>query len=221
MAARPPVSDPSGASRRPVGPARRLLLLVTVLVVLLLAAAVGYRVGRSAPSADGPLPVPSTLKAQPVDVGFAMDMIDHHDQAVQMALLALNGATTQPVRSLATSIVADQRREMGILDQFLRDRGVTSVDRGRTVMAWMGEPTPHDQMPGLATTAQIVALTNATGPEVDRLFIDLMLEHHRGGVHMAEYAAEHAESQEIRDLAARMATAQNHEITDLTQLRES
>ncbi len=114
-AARPPVSDPSGASR-PVGPARRLLLLVSALVVLLAAGAVGYRVGRSAPSADGPPPVPSTLKAQPVDVGFAMDMIDHHDQAVQMALLALNGATTQPVRSLATSIVADQRREMGILE---------------------------------------------------------------------------------------------------------
>ena len=135
--------------------------------------------------------------------------------------MTLANGTTQPVRSLATSIIADQRREMGVLDQFLRDRGITTVDPRRTVMAWMGEPTAPDRMPGLATTDQIVALTNAQGPEVDRIFLDLMLEHHRGGVHMAEYAAAHAETQFVRDLAARMATAQNHEITDLTQLRDS
>lgn len=199
-----------------------MLAFAAVLVLVVAAVAVGYRVGASGSSDQGaPPPVPSTLKPQPVDVGFAMDMMEHHDQAVQMSLLALANGTTQPVRSLATSIIADQRREMGVLDQFLRDRGITTIDPHRTVMTWMGEPTAHDRMPGLATPDQIVALTNAQGPEVDRLFLDLMLEHHRGGVHMAEYAAAHAETQFVRDLAGRMATAQNHEITDLTQLRDS
>jgi uncharacterized protein (DUF305 family) len=65
----------------------------------------------------------------------------------------------------------------------------------------------------------MVALTNADGPATDRLFVQLMLRHHQGGVHMAEFAAAHAESASIRDLAAKMVVDQNHEISDLTALQ--
>lgn len=205
---------------------QRLALLVAATVVVVVVALVAYRAGTGSQATSGATTsstegtVPLTLKPQPIDVGFAEDMGDHHDQAVEMALLVVDRATTQPVRTMALNIATSQRRENGILQQFLRDRGITTVDPDRTVMAWMDEPLPHDQMPGLAPRAKIVELTNAEGADIDRLFVDLMIAHHQGGVHMARYAADHAESQDIRELAGRMVVAQEGEINDLQQLQQ-
>jgi uncharacterized protein (DUF305 family) len=41
-----------------------------------------------------------------------------------------------------------------------------------------------------------------------------MTDHHRGGIHMAQYAAEHAKDLRVRSLAERMATTQQGEIGD-------
>jgi uncharacterized protein (DUF305 family) len=192
-------------------------------IVLVLVGVVAYHLGQSSTSDAAPPPAtappPDHLAAQPVDAGFAEDMLDHHAQAVQMALVALNKATTPEVRTIATEILTSQQRESGLLTQFLADRGITTYDPQRTVMAWMGEPTPHDHMPGLATPDQLVALTNATGADVDRQFVPLMIAHHQGGVHMAQYAAQHAETQALRDLAGRMVVDQQQQITELQELQ--
>ena len=217
-----PATPPSPAGMPPLA---WLAASAVVLVLLVAVAIVSY--GRGADQATSPAPSPATapamspgtLRAQPIDTGFAADMIDHHEQAVQMSLLAIGQATSPAVRQLALEIATAQRRESGMLMQFLRDRGIDHVDPQRTVMAWMDEPTPHDQMPGLATQEELVALTNADGPTTDALFVQLMLRHHEGGLHMAEFAAAHAESQSIRDLAAKMVVDQQHEITDLTALQ--
>jgi uncharacterized protein (DUF305 family) len=47
------------------------------------------------------------------------------------------------------------------------------------------------------------------------LFLTLMIDHHRGGVHMASYAAEHAGDEDVRQLAARIARNQEMEIEEL------
>ena len=198
------------------------MLAAPVLIVVLLGAAVlvGYRVGQggaAAPVTDDT--TSNTLKAQPVDVGFAADMFTHHEQAVLMSLTIMDKTTNPGVRSHAVKIAAGQRRESGMFEQFLRDRGIGFIDPRRTVMAWMGEPLPAEQMPGLATSEQLVALNAATGDDADRLFLDLMIRHHEGGIHMAEYAAEHAETQSMRDLAARIVLDQQRELNDLDQLR--
>jgi len=205
-------------------------MALVVGVAFVLVAAVSYAAGTRQSSNGSAAPVgqpggsaptssdPSHLKAQPVDVGFAADMIDHHDQAVAMALLVIDRATTSAVRTLALEIATSQRREGGMLVQFLRDRGIDHTDPNRLVMTWMNQPTPHDKMPGLASNEELLQLTNATGADVDRLFAELMIRHHEGGVHMASYAVDHAESQDIRDLASRMIVAQQREIGELQQL---
>ena len=52
------------------------------------------------------------------------------------------------------------------------------------------------------------------GVEHDELFVELMREHHLGGVHMAEYAAEHAANDEVRAMATSMAKSQADEIAE-------
>jgi uncharacterized protein (DUF305 family) len=214
-------SNADGRGRRSL--ARAAAAVVTVIALVLVLSVVAFRVG-SAPTTDGSDGTgagtgdPDHLRAQPVDIGFAADMIDHHDQAVQMALLAVSKTSEPAVRTLAIEIATTQRREGGRLDQFLRDRGVDRVDPRRTVMAWMGEPTTRDHMPGLASPQEMVALTNAEGADADRRFLELMIRHHEGGIHMAEFAVDHAETQDLRDLAARMIVDQKQQSTEMRQL---
>jgi uncharacterized protein (DUF305 family) len=200
---------------------RRWLVPAAAAVVVALAA--GVLVGRlgAAPAGPAPAPAPAgtVIDVDPVDVGFATDMLDHHQQALQMGLLAEDKATTTPVKALAVKMVAGQQMESGRFIQYLEERGRRQGDPDRQVMGWMGMPLPRAQMPGLASPAQMLALTNATGGEVDRLFLDLMLAHHEGGLHMAEFAAEHGRNEPLRDLAGRMVVLQRREIGDMTSLR--
>jgi uncharacterized protein (DUF305 family) len=45
-----------------------------------------------------------------------------------------------------------------------------------------------------------------------------MVAHHQGGIHMASYAAQHANVSEVRAMAASMVTGQQEEIAELRGL---
>jgi uncharacterized protein (DUF305 family) len=97
----------------------------------------------------------------------------------------------------------------------LLDMGADPANETGQAMAWMDQPVPLERMPGMATEAQLDELQAATGPEADALFVELMAAHHEGGIHMAEFAAEHAHRADVRGLAERMAVNQRGEIVDL------
>jgi len=149
-----------------------------------------------------------------VDVGFAQDMITHHFQALQISFVALERATEASTRSYAQEVVLFQAREIGIFDTWLQDwRKPEDGDRP-TVMGWMGMPIPREEMPGLATDAELEELQQATGLNADRLFFELMTAHHLGGIHMATYAAQHGDEARVRELAALFARTQQIEVRE-------
>jgi uncharacterized protein (DUF305 family) len=100
--------------------------------------------------------------------------------------------------------------------QMLQQRGLQplSDDPGRPVMRWMGMGGTLAEMPGIASESQMNALKNATGRDADVLFLQLMTRHHQGGLHMADYAAQHASDPDIRTLAKAMAEGQRGDIVD-------
>jgi uncharacterized protein (DUF305 family) len=100
------------------------------------------------------------------------------------------------------------------LDQWGRDG-----NRPPLAMGWMQPPVARDEMPGLATKAQMAELEAARGFELDKLFTELMIEHHAGGIHMAANAAENAELASTRKWAARMDDGQRGEISEMNQWR--
>ena len=179
-----------------------------VLVALFFGGALGYYIGVGRPPAT-----------DSVDVGFYRDMTAHHDQAIQMALIELSNGENSTVRSFAQEIVLFQRWEMGRMHQQLLDWDVT-IQPQDTAMAWMDMPVPATAMPGLATEQQMDALRKAEGAEADALFLDLMAEHHRGGAHMAAFAALNANDPEVRDLAEVMGRNQSIEIAEFKQTAE-
>jgi uncharacterized protein (DUF305 family) len=198
-------------------PGRRLLrgflpqgpfqIVVAVLAVCFLAGSIGYVIGTR-----------NTFPTSAVDVGFLMDMSDHHDQAVAMSLCTANRATENVTREFAKETLVFQSHDLGVMQVWLEDQGKRRpTEDDRPTMAWMGMSSTRKTMPGMASDAEVDALCAATGRDIDRLFLTLMRNHHRGGVHMAEYAADHAASPRLRDFASVMAKNQAVEANEYTE----
>jgi uncharacterized protein (DUF305 family) len=161
-----------------------------------------------------------TPAADSVDVGFLQDMRSHHQQAVEIANLAAVAAGDPTVRDFAREVLVFQQYEVGYMEGLLEEWGHFPVDPTREAMVWMGMPTPVEQMPGMQPTERIDRLAASTGAEADALFLQMMTEHHRGGVHMASDAAQRAGDPRVRDLAERMARAQRAEIAEYRMLAD-
>ena len=152
--------------------------------------------------------------AASAEVGFLQDMITHHDQALGVATLTIAHGEDPTVRSYAREVIAFQSYEIGLMTQMLRDRGHTRDDRSDEAMAWMDMPVPVEAMPGMLGDEQLAAVSAARGTDIDRLFLELMAEHHRGGLHMAQAAPGLVDDDEVAGLAARMERNQAGEINE-------
>ncbi|NKR10623.1 MULTISPECIES: DUF305 domain-containing protein [unclassified Paenarthrobacter] len=212
--------EPAKPGPRPLT-GRLWLVLLTVLV---LTAAAFFAVGRLT---AGPAPVSD---AGP-DAGFARDMQAHHAQAVEMALLIRDKSANEEIRTIAYDIITTQQQQSGQMFAWLVDWGLPQAG-SVPPMAWMGtgehggnsstmgqHPGSESGMEGMATPEQLQKLRGAAGAEADRLFIELMIRHHQGGVAMARAAASLAETAKVRDFAAGIVEAQTAEITALQELR--
>jgi uncharacterized protein (DUF305 family) len=164
---------------------------------------------------------PRAASETSVDSGFRYDMISHHVQAVDMSLIALDNVSDPQIRSFAKEILEYQSYEIGLMEQGLREDGLSVFRRPKRAMGWMGmAPVDPAAMPGMATAAQMAALRDATGQAAEVQFLELMAAHHVGGIHMAEYAAEHASSRALRALARSMARNQAIEINEMATVAQ-
>jgi uncharacterized protein (DUF305 family) len=187
-------------------------IVTIVLTAAILAAMVGWMIGDNA----------SRAPHDDVDTGFLQDMRLHHEQAIFMGFVYRDLPDTDPeIRAVAASIVQGQSLEVGRMVQLLRGFGEEEArDLDETAMTWMGMAADSTSMPGMASEAELDALIASSGVEADELFVQLMTEHHLGGIEMAEYAAERAADGEVRLMAASMASAQRSEIAEMLALAD-
>jgi uncharacterized protein (DUF305 family) len=187
----------------------KLNLAVVAVAIAVLCGGLGWLVGN-----NRAIPDPNKT-----DVGFLQDMRTHHEQAVTMGLYYLElKDTSRDLRDIAREIVFGQGIEIGRMIQLLRQFGATESNETDVAMAWMNAPTPPDRMPGLATEADLDKLLASSGPEADKLFVALMTAHHEGGIHMAQWAVDHANVIEVRRFAYAMITGQTGEISEMRAL---
>jgi uncharacterized protein (DUF305 family) len=189
--------------------------IVTMLVaVALIAGMLGWLIGQS----DDEAP-PSNA----ADVGFLQDMRIHHDQAIEMANLYLDRPDIDgSLGTIARGIAYGQSIEIGIMVQLLNDLDAPAQSEDGTAMAWMGMAVPAEEMPGMATEDQVVALGDAEGGPADDLFVELMVAHHEGGIEMMDAALAGAENPTVLFWAQRWRDAQVTEISEMeTQLARS
>ena len=200
----------------------RPVLAVVAVVGLLLLGAAGGLLLSGVPGSGAPA-VPAR---DSVDVGFSQDMTVHHQQAVTMASWERDHTTDPVLHQLAADIEATQTSQIGRMQGWLELWGAPALPTGGH-MGWMTEPSHNhtpaptggvSTMPGMASDEDLAALRTASGPQLDVLFLQLMLRHHEGGAGMLQYAAERAAEPQVRNLAAQMLRSQTSESTYLRQL---
>nr|WP_203608407.1 DUF305 domain-containing protein [Streptomyces anulatus] len=192
------------------------MVLAGAAVLLLALGLVALMVVRpSAASPSGASSARSAPAEDSVDAGFARDMSIHHQQAVEMSFIVRDRTDDEDVRRLAYDIINTQANQRGMMLGWLELWGLPKSAAGPP-MEWMGHTlTPTDDgslMPGMATDAELAALTAAKGEKAEVLFLRLMTVHHRAGADMAHAAAGAAKTDAIRDLAAGMVLGQQSEM---------
>ncbi|HEY1058390.1 MAG TPA: DUF305 domain-containing protein [Limnobacter sp.] len=207
------------SSQRPFVARGRLYGVVALLVLAFLAVGwLGYRgLYPAAPSSVQTMPKPTV-----VDTGFAQSMIQHHSQAVTMAM-AVQENPNVAVRGLARSILLAQMREIGLMEGWLSAWDAAPVPMG-PAMAWVDSvktfKTVEDElfatlcrsqggnMPGLASPEDLQRLQTSTGPTQEKLFLTLMIAHHQSAIRMANFAWRYANSPLIKSFAKTVARDQ-------------
>ncbi|WP_327336574.1 DUF305 domain-containing protein [Streptomyces sp. NBC_01324] len=192
--------------------------------------------GRPA-SASGS--APSTPATDSADAGFARDMAVHHQQAVEMSFIVRDRTRDEDVRRFAYDIANTQANQRGMLLGWLDLWELPKVSAGQEPMAWMdGQHAGHDMdgmegmsghgggyqahdgslMPGMATRTELGRLRKAGGKQAEILYLQLMTDHHKGGIDMARGCADLCTVKAEKRLAQGMVEAQQSELDAMAQM---
>ena len=118
------------------------------------------------------------------DVIFLQGMIVHHEQAIFMSEMADTRTNNETILDLAKRIDASQKDEINFMESWLKDRNefqnISNSDHQNHKM--------HSsmKMEGMATPKQLNDLGNSKSTNFDRLFLQLMINHHDGALEMVE-----------------------------------
>ena len=158
------------------------------------------------------------------DITFAQGMIPHHAQAIAMSQMASQRAASPQVKDLAARIQGAQQPEIDQLSGLLRawNASIPSAD-SPTEHRGHGSPGQPDHgdggaMPGMMSADQIYQLGQASGDAFNRMFLQMMIVHHRGAVTMAQEELSEGKNPEARQLAQHIVDAQQREITEMQAL---
>lgn len=145
------------------------------------------------------------------DVMFLQMMIPHHQQAVEMADLAMKTSTNAALLKIANSIKTAQTSEIAEMRAWLSMNGASEdVALPPHHMHNMG-------MGGMLSDADMTALAAATGAQFDRLWLQGMIEHHEGALHMVMMIAD-SQNADMAAFADRIRSVQAAEIEQMQAL---
>lgn len=148
------------------------------------------------------------------DVSFASDMIAHHAQAIEMAEMAPSQAQDPEVVDLANQISDAQQPEIDTMSSWLEAWGEPVPDTGMGSMSGMD----HGEMAEMMTPEDMQRLTDASGREFDRLWLEMMMEHHKGAIDMSETELQDGENADAKELAQTIIDSQEAEISTMQEM---
>ena len=190
---------------------RRLRIGLLAAALALLSVFGGCSVGAGG-SAD-----PSSAGGQTfnkADVKFAQTMIPHHEQAIEMSDIVLAKSGVDPeVTKLAQQIKEAQGPQLttmtGLLTAWnqplIPDHGAEADEHH-----WAAE--------GMLTPERMQELSAADGPAGQQLFLEGMIEHHKGALTMVQDELDNGENPDALKLAQAIKDGQTAEITTMENL---
>ena len=187
--------------------------LVLILVATLAACGSDHSAGHSAGATQDTGGAIANGSLNAADVEFAQGMIAHHEQAIEMADIALDpdiGASPEVI-DLATRIKGAQDPEVELMTGWLKAAGLPVA---------MDDSMGHDMssMDGMMTAEQMDAMAGSTGLEFDKMWLEMMIAHHEGAVSQSETVKAKGADAAVLALADQIITAQRAEIIEMQAL---
>lgn len=152
------------------------------------------------------------------DITFAQLMIPHHEQAVQMADMALAQATTAEVKQLAQQIKDAQDPEIQRMRGWLTAWGAPEQMAGMQGMDHGNMDMGGQSADGMMSDEDMSALMDAKGADFDQMWLTMMIAHHKGAIQMAETVKQQSQNPDVTALADAIISAQQNEISTMDQL---
>ena len=147
------------------------------------------------------------------DVEFAQSMIAHHEQAIEMAEIALDPArqASSDVTALAGRVQAAQDPEIVLMSGWLESWGQP---------AQMDTSEGHDMsdMTGMMSAEDMDELATMTSSEFDDKWLTMMVEHHEGAIEMATEIQSAGSNADVKNLATQIVAAQEAEVDEMNGL---
>lgn len=141
-----------------------------------------------------------------MDRHFIEQMVPHHQDAVDMAEIALVKAEHPEIKELAENITSSQSREITEMRQWYKEWYGTNVPANSSIMGSNN---------GMMNTTDLNKLENAK--PFDKEFIEQMVPHHQMAIMMAQMALNNSDRPEIRNLASSIIKTQSAEINEMRQ----
>ena len=114
------------------------------------------------------------------DVDFMQGMIIHHYQAFLMSEMATSRTNNQTILDLAGRIDISQQDEISFMENWLLDMSQTVPDPSKS------NQMHHHKMMGMATPEQMQQLSQSDSTDFDRMYLNLMINHHEGASDMVD-----------------------------------
>lgn len=155
--------------------------------------------------------VGTTLNA--ADVEFAQGMIAHHEQAIEMAEIALDpsiGASPEVI-DLATRIKGAQDPEVELMTGWL-------TAAGEPVALDESDGDGMSSMEGMMTAEQMDSMAAMTGTDFDQMWLEMMIAHHQGAIAQSQTVKANGSNTDVLALADQIITAQQAEIAEMQAL---
>jgi len=170
-------------------------------VLLIVGVGLGYMISASNTSISGThMMGDGSMMGQNIDQHFIVQMIPHHEGAVEMAKVALERSKRPEILSLAQGIIEAQTREINDMTSWYR--------------SWFGSAPPAGGM-GMMMEGMIGdtdELARVADAEFDREFILQMIPHHEMAIMMASMLQATTVRPEMKTLADNIITSQSREI---------
>ncbi len=146
-----------------------------------------------------------------IDKHFIEQMIPHHEGAVTMAQLALERSKRPEVKTLATSIIKDQNKEIKDMSEWYKNWFGKDVPKGSTGM--MGGGMMSGSGMHMGGQEDMKALENAA--DFDKAFLEAMIPHHQMAITMAQMLKSGTNRPEMLTLADNIIESQAKEIQQM------
>src|SRR3989338_418608 len=185
--------------------------IIIGLLLLVVGLGVGYTLGGDRTSIVGNHMMPDgSMMGQNIDQHFIVQMIPHHEGAIEMARVALERSKRPEILSLANGIIESQQKEID--------------DMRGWYQSWYGSTPPAGGMGMMhmgSMEGDIDVLKTISASDFDRAFMEQMIPHHEMAIMMVQMLAAGTERAEMKQLAENIRTSQSREIVMMRGWLES